>query len=86
MRKLILEGIDRFFRAYVSTCVKVWLAFMVLDLMLAFVIPSGGGSIWYPLAGTTGGAVIALLVTAVLKAAFHRKVMRALDNQRGPCA
>ena len=84
MRKRMLQGLDSFFCKYVWFIATLWIAMVLLHLIFAFVVfPSTRGSIWYGLAGTTVGCIIGLVSIGVLKALFHRKVIRALDSQKG---
>jgi hypothetical protein len=61
---------------------------MLLNLFLGFVVfPSGRkGNLWPSLGGTTGGCIIVLVIVAILKAVFHKRVIRALNVQKGPDA
>jgi uncharacterized membrane protein len=85
MRKQTLQTVDKIFRTYVRATAIVWVGFMLLNLILAFVFfPSArDNNLWPALGGTTGGFIIVLLVVAVLKAVFHKRVIRALGDQRG---
>jgi hypothetical protein len=87
MRKRILQGLDEVFRKYVPFVAALWAAFVVLDLVLAFVVfPSTRGSIWNALAGTTVACIIGMVSIRTLKAFFHKRVMRALESQKGSSA
>jgi hypothetical protein len=84
MRKRMLQGLDALFRKYVPFVAGLWAALVVLDLVLVFVVfPSTRGSMWYGLAGTTVGCIIGMISIGILKALFHKSVIRGLDQQKG---
>lgn len=88
MRKQTLQAFDKIFQTYVRSTAIVWLGLMLLNLILAFVIfPSARqNNLWPALGGTTVGWIIVLLIVAALKALFHRRVMQALRDKKGPNA
>jgi hypothetical protein len=85
MHRQTLQTLDKIFRRYLRTIAIVWAGFMLLNLFLAFVVfPSGrDGNLWPALGGTTGGCIVVLLIVALLKAVFHKRVVRALNAQKG---
>jgi hypothetical protein len=62
----------------------IWVFWIVLDVILGVVVFSDSrGGIWYIGLGGTLGCLLGLFAVASLKAIFHKRVIRALDRQKG---
>lgn len=87
MRNQMFHRIDAFFRHYLKFCAAMWVFYVLFHLVMALVVfPTIKSLIWYGLAGATIGCIAAMVLFGLLKALFHKKVLRALAAQKGPNA
>jgi hypothetical protein len=84
MRDRMLQNLDWFFRHYLGFVAALWVLWLALDLTLGLLVfPSASGGIWYIGLGGSAGCVLSLILICVVKALFHKRVIRAIESRKG---
>jgi hypothetical protein len=87
MRSRLLQGVHVLFAKYVRLIGALWLFWLLVDIVLGLVVfPDARSGVWHVGLGGTIGCAIGMASVGILKAIFHKRVIQALDTQKGPNA